>query len=300
MRLEKPTTLSLLICFTPRATAPVPFNTVEHFEAIRSLLRKDGLFCQWLPLYQLDMGTLRVIVRTFLHVYPDASAFLAHYSLKTPMIGLISNIPARAYGPDWLRHRVRRQALQSELRAFRLHSTYALFGGFLAGRDTLADFAGGGPLNTDDGPLVIFEAPHFAYRKQRPAYVRFLSLVEWFDRRPEQVLGPARTASQRQKHRRLAAYWAARNRFLHAGVGVSPTNDVRQLLSQVGAPLLSIVRESPDFEAAYNPLLAMARTLYRVDADAARRLLVALQNPNPLRDEAKRLLGSLSFKRAPD
>jgi spermidine synthase len=46
----------------------------EHFEAIRGVLAPGGLFCQWLPLYQLDPRELRVIVRTFLEVFPRASA----------------------------------------------------------------------------------------------------------------------------------------------------------------------------------------------------------------------------------
>src|SRR5262249_36656812 len=38
--------------------------TREHFAAIRERLAADGLFGQWLPLHQLDIATLRLIVRT--------------------------------------------------------------------------------------------------------------------------------------------------------------------------------------------------------------------------------------------
>src|SRR5256885_5746470 len=46
--------------------------TLEHFQAIRERLAPGGLFCQWLPLHQLDEDMLRVIIRTFLEVFPDA------------------------------------------------------------------------------------------------------------------------------------------------------------------------------------------------------------------------------------
>lgn len=70
--------------FHPARDGAGALYTVEHFTAIRGLLNSGGLFCQWLPLYQLDLDTRRVIVRTFLHVYPNGSAYLAHYSLRTP------------------------------------------------------------------------------------------------------------------------------------------------------------------------------------------------------------------------
>ena len=75
--------------FHPARDGAGSLYTVEHFQAIRGLLKPGGLFCQWLPLYQLDLDVLRVIVRTFLQVFPEGTAYLAHYSLQTPIIGLI-------------------------------------------------------------------------------------------------------------------------------------------------------------------------------------------------------------------
>lgn len=94
----------------------------------------------------------------------------------------------------------------------------------------------------------------------------------------------------------MNAYWDARNRFLRAGVGVRPTADVERLLAQVRDPLLSIVRESPDFDAAYNPLLAMARQLHRIHPEEARRLLMELKAANPMRQEAKILLNRIGVQ----
>ena len=45
-----------------------PWST---FAAVRDVLAPRRLFCQWLPLHQLDLDTLRSIVRTFLAVYPE-------------------------------------------------------------------------------------------------------------------------------------------------------------------------------------------------------------------------------------
>jgi len=153
----------------------------------------------------------------------------------------------------------------------------------------LANFAGKGPLNTDNQPIIIFKAPQFAYTENEPAYVRLLALLDDFDPEPNEILQIAKTGDGRITHDRLRAYWAARNRFLHAGVGIRQTASIEQMLHQVQEPLLSIVRQSPDFEAAYNPLLAMAQKLHRRNPDAARRLLIELEAANPIRQDARRL-----------
>jgi len=57
---------------------------------VRERLAPGGLFCQWLPLHQLDLATLRSIVRTFVTAYPDGWAMLATNSLDTPVVGLVA------------------------------------------------------------------------------------------------------------------------------------------------------------------------------------------------------------------
>jgi spermidine synthase len=263
--------------------------TVEHFAAIRDHLAPQGLFCQWLPLHQMDLDLLRMIVRTFLHVFPEGNAILATYSLKTPIVGLIAGKMPLRYASDYFHRRIDGHGLAEELSAFRLDRFYNLFGAFLAGPGDLYRFCGTGPLNTDDLPGVLFKAPRFAYRQSEPAHLRLLALIRAFQPAPEQFLTLDNSAESREVSARLSAYWRARDRFLHAGVGIRPTEDVGQLLSQVGAPLLSIVRESPDFDAAYTPLVAMARRLQVTHPEAADRLLMELEDANPRRREAGEL-----------
>jgi spermidine synthase len=78
--------------------------------------------------------------------------------------------------------------------------------------------------------------------------------------------------------KRLSAYIAARNRFIAAGRHVQPTGDVYAMLAQVHEPLLEVLRISPDFRPAYEPLLQMANALADRDPDAARQLLAELRD----------------------
>src|SRR6185437_4205360 len=70
--------------FHPARDGAGSLYTVEHFRAVRERLAPGGLFCQWLPLHQLDNDMLRVIVRTFLEVFPGAQAWLLHFNVDIP------------------------------------------------------------------------------------------------------------------------------------------------------------------------------------------------------------------------
>jgi spermidine synthase len=74
---------------------------------------------------------------------------------------------------------------------------------------------------------------------------------------------------------------------------VRPTRDVRLMLAQVREPLLSVLRISPDFRPAYDPLLRMAHGISVNDAATARALFTQLANLQPARAEAAEALRNL-------
>jgi spermidine synthase len=242
----------------------------------------------------MDLDVLRLIMRTYLKVFPEGSAFLATYSLQTPIIGLTAGEDPLRYSPDYLDKRIGNGILHQKLRFYRLHSPYSFFGSFIAGPKELAEFAGDGPLNTDDRPIVIFQAPQFIYGEYEPAHDRLFALLDQLNPSSHQILYDADTSGAGITGERLAAYWRARDRFLHAGAGIRRTKSVEDMLAQVQKPLLSIVRESPDFDAAYHPLVTMAQRLHKKNPAAAERLLLELEDANPMRNEAKRIREHLS------
>ena len=151
--------------------------TVEHFQAVKKRLAPGGIFCQWLPMFQLDMPVFKTIVRTFLEVFPDASAYLAHFSLANPIIGLVGGGPPRSAEPNWFDRRVGEGVLRERLKALQLRNVYEFLGCYLAGAEQLSQLAGAGPLNTDDHPMVMFEAPRFVYVEQEPASKRLIARI---------------------------------------------------------------------------------------------------------------------------
>jgi spermidine synthase len=94
--------------FHPARSGSGALYTVEHFQAVRGRLSGGGVFCQWLPLHQLDVGTLRIIVRSFLVAFPHGWAVLANNSLETPAIGLIGRADANWFDAAAIRARFAR------------------------------------------------------------------------------------------------------------------------------------------------------------------------------------------------
>lgn len=261
----------------------------EHFAAIRARLAEGGIFSQWLPLHQLDLATLRVIVRTFLAEFPHASAYLAQFSVETPLIALIGTNAPMTYSAEWLNRRVKNDALRTKLAAVDLKDEIALFGLYLAGADQLRSFAGTGPVNSDDKPFVTAEAPRTAYTTTETPGARLIALLKELRPQPDDVL---RGADPDTLHR-LAAYWSARDRFLEIGARTLAGGDPRSVIAGVAPQLIDVVRISGDFDAAYMPVVAMAQRLALSDPSGARRLLEALAEANPARPEARRLLSML-------
>jgi len=284
--------------FHPARSGSASLYTVEHFASVRERLTDDGLFCQWLPLHQLDLDTLRSIVRSYLEVFPQGSALLATYGLDTPTIGLISHRNGKHFSIEQVRARLA-GAHAHEIEDFGITDDLALLGNFIAGPHALAKFAGTAPLNTDDRPVVAYRAPSITYSPVSTPRDRLLELLHEMDIAPSELLTEGDAAVEADWNARLSAYWAARNRFIEAGRNVRPTSDVHEMLAQVREPLLATLHVSPDFRPAYDPLLLMATALGRTDREAARSLLQELQAIQPSRQEAADALQVLGSQPSP-
>jgi spermidine synthase len=63
--------------------------TQENFRAGKNSLKPGGLFCQWLPLFQLSEDQFRIILNTFLSVFPEAHLWRADFSPNETALALI-------------------------------------------------------------------------------------------------------------------------------------------------------------------------------------------------------------------
>lgn len=262
--------------FHPARSGSGLLYTVEHFGAVRARLAPGGLFCQWLPLHQIDLDSLRSVVQSFLAVYPDAVAILATNSLQTPVLGLVARPDAPRFSQQAVQARLAAHGGPQRLPDFGLADPFAVLGSLVADAAALRRFAGVAPLNTDDHPVVAYRAPRITYAPDSLPADRLQALLADFAAQP---LDPARlvdAADEPEWLPRLGAYWAARDRFIEAGRAVRPSGDAEQMLAQVQGPLLAVLQTSPDFRPAFDPLQRMAQQLQHSDPAAAQALEQAL------------------------
>jgi len=281
--------------FHPARSGSGVLYTVEHFEAVRRRLDAGGVFCQWLPLHQLDLDTLRSIVQSFVRVYPESWAMIASNSLETPVIGLVARADHGRFDAGVISERLSRLTLRRQLAGLGLEDALAVLGSFVAGPPALRAFAGNAAANTDDLPIVAYRAPRITYAPDSRPGDRLIALLRAVTIGPSQLILPD---SDSNLPHLLASYWEARDLFIVSGRDMRPSSRVEDMLAQARGPLLAVLRISPQFRFAYDPLLAMAGALARSDVPAARALLAEMVSIQPARTEAAKLLEAIDAQGA--
>lgn len=79
----------------------------EHFRAGRSALRQRGIFCQWLPLFQLSKEEFSIIAATFVDVFPRTTVWRGDFAPDQPTIALIGQTDDAPLEPGIVERRVR-------------------------------------------------------------------------------------------------------------------------------------------------------------------------------------------------
>jgi spermidine synthase len=285
---ETPSQYDVIIAdlFHPAQDGAAFLYTREHFQRIRSRLAPDGLFCQWLPLHQLDLQTFRDITRTFLVVFPHAEAWLLRPNIDAPVVGLVAfNTNRPQFSSAAIESRLANQPLATQLRRVALGDPVRLFGSFLAGPQSLRAFAVDGRLNTDSFPIVMFEAPAFSYRHNIPTHERLIAFLQQITERTPPIADPA-------MHDKVARYIQARDVYLDALVADSAHERTRAIDGYIES-----ARISEDFTSGYAQCLAIATAEAQANPNLARDVLQRLIAAQPNRPVAKEMLNRMNSSR---
>jgi len=140
--------------FVPWESETGYLYTAEHFRAVRRRLKPGGLFCQWLPLYQLGPREFELIADSFASAFPDVSLWWGHLDSRRPILALVGGAGGpRVEGPEVdarLRRAYRSAPADGEMKTAR--DLVGLYVGQWVSRRP--DF-----LNTDEFPRVEFLTP---------------------------------------------------------------------------------------------------------------------------------------------
>ena len=63
--------------------------SLEHFQNVRRALREGGIYCQWIPAYQVTETQFAMIAATFMKAFPDAALLCVDSESGYPQLGLM-------------------------------------------------------------------------------------------------------------------------------------------------------------------------------------------------------------------
>jgi len=273
--------------FHPYRDGAGALYTREHIATIRARLNGNGLFCQWLPLHQLDEATLRVIVRTFLDVFPDAEAWLLRFNVDVPVVGLIGRNISQSYNQRWIEGGTRSPELSDALKRLSLGDSLRVFGHLLADGDDLRRFSDNAPRNTDDNPRVTFMAPRLNYRRTEKPYTSLFALLRSAKPDVSRTLGLA--DQEKDFASQILAYIAARNVYLGGLVRYSEGRRDEAIDAY-----LESARLSGEFTAGYAQCVSIAAVLASSEPGRAKAILEKLIEAQPDRAMAREMLRRLT------
>jgi spermidine synthase len=151
----------------------------EMYETAARRLTPDGLFCQWLPLYQLTREEFDIIAHTFLSVFPEVSLWRNDFYSERPVVGLVGRFLPQTLDLERIRERVHQLPdWGKDPLFFSPRGLVMLYAGNLS---AVSDLFVSAPLNTDDRPLIEFLAPRLTRIAEADDWFTGESLAVFYD-----------------------------------------------------------------------------------------------------------------------
>jgi spermidine synthase len=120
--------------------------TLEFFQLVKTRLKPDGIFSQWLNLYNIDEEVLKSILRTFYTVFPNGAVFT---DLQDDEIILIGSLKPLHFDLDKTNTILKSPNLQPLLRNLNFNNAYDLLTHMTFTRNDVLKITANSQLNTD-------------------------------------------------------------------------------------------------------------------------------------------------------
>lgn len=135
---------------------------LEYFEICRDHITGDGMVVVWMPLGGLSDELFRCALRTFVEVFPHTSVWFMN-NAPTHYVLFIGTHGEQSYAWNRIVEGLANDAVRADLAEISLDDPFKILSCFVTDERTLAAWLGEGPLNTEDFPIIEFEAPREGY-----------------------------------------------------------------------------------------------------------------------------------------
>jgi spermidine synthase len=136
--------------------------TQEFFELGRARLNDEGIFVQWVQIYQLSTESLRSVLATYHRVFPHVLVFRVGGLNKGKDLLLVGS--SRPLNLDRLSERMADQRMSAEMARVDLKNEAAVREWFVCDESRLGPAVAGAKINTDDNMHIEMTVPREAFR----------------------------------------------------------------------------------------------------------------------------------------
>jgi spermidine synthase len=139
--------------------------TREFFQLGHDRLNDDGIFVQWLQIYQLSTDSLRSVLATFHRTFPHVFVFRVEGAWKGKDLLLVgSKTPLTPNGMERIKERIRDPRISAELARVNIRSEADVRAWYICDETQLAPAVAGAVINTDDNMHIETTVPREAFR----------------------------------------------------------------------------------------------------------------------------------------
>jgi spermidine synthase len=135
--------------------------TREFFELGRERLNDDGVFVQWLQIYQLSTESLRSVLATYQSVFPHVMVFRVEGATKGKDLILLGS--RRPLTLAYVSERMREPRIGADLARVGIKSEQDVRTWFICDETQLAPAVAGAVINTDDNMHIETVVPREAF-----------------------------------------------------------------------------------------------------------------------------------------
>ncbi|MGR3219159.1 MAG: fused MFS/spermidine synthase [Candidatus Anammoxibacter sp.] len=144
--------------FVPYHAGAGSLYSKEHFELCKDRIHDTGLFCQWLPLYQMSTNEFKVICKTFNAAFPFTTLWFCNFE-KGLICGLVGTKHKFEIDLPSLKNNMANANIKKQLERAVLGGYDELLSLFITDETGLKSFTKGSRVNTDNYPVIEFIAP---------------------------------------------------------------------------------------------------------------------------------------------
>lgn len=134
----------------------VNLYTREFYQLARQHLAEGGIFSIWVNVVMTPVDDLRTLVRTVAAVFPHVTIWHGPYRYSWVINGsLVPRDPDLAL----LEKKLADPAVRNDLASIGIHDVFDFLAHFVMADDEVREFAGSGPIVTDDHTILDFTVP---------------------------------------------------------------------------------------------------------------------------------------------